>query len=260
MLVPLIVAVAAGAAATPCPVKPLPQPVLQRSALEVERFEWLQEQERAPGLMGFRAGPRLEPPTRNERHLIAAARSERRQLGLNPSRLLVRRLMRDHSARSRRFQGTKVTTIEARDLRFRERVEDTTPEIGRYGDRCARDTYAGLYFDPDRPWPARYRIVLRFTGPLGPHRRALRTRARYHHLLPVRGARHSLRELQALEERVVADLEDWKRQGYRLNSVVLDARRNAVVVGIENPSRQARDAFRERYGSGVVLQGIVIEK
>ena len=105
-------------------------------------FRRLEALEAAPDLMGFRRGPKLAPPTRRERHKIRLKRSERRFFGLNPSALLVRRLMRDHSRRSviSQLVGIRVTRLEERELNFQDRIEDALREVDRYTSRCARGT------------------------------------------------------------------------------------------------------------------------
>jgi hypothetical protein len=135
----------AGSAKSACTVAPLSQTVLRHGVASVRHFRELLARERGADLMGFRRGPRLKPPSAHERSQIEDARSLRRQFGLNPSTLLIRRLIRNHSRRSQ--------------------------------------------VDDDRPWPAEFRVVIRFKGPLGVHRAALRTRFRYHGLLPVRAPR-----------------------------------------------------------------------
>jgi hypothetical protein len=268
LAVATLLALSTGATATgsqpagACSVAPLSGTVLERGAASVRHFRRIQARERRPGLMGFRRGPRLGPPTKAERTRISEARQIRRDFGLNPSTLLIRRLARDHSHRSRRsfwLPPLRVTALEERDLRVRERVETGgLNELDRYVKHCARKTYAGMYFDRDRPWPAEYRIVVLFKGPLERHRELFRTRLRYHSLMPVRHGRFSLRDLGAVQERLDADWDQWKRDGFELNTQGFDARRNAIVVGIGNPSRRATDAFRERYGSAVILEGIEI--
>src|SRR3954470_16579648 len=117
-----------------CSVRPLPRAALHRAAADVSEYRRIEARQRRPDLMGFRRGPRLGPPTKVERGRIAEAREQRRDYGLNPSTLLIRRLARDHSARSLRsrtfwVRGLKVTTVEERGLRFRDRVEAELPKI-----------------------------------------------------------------------------------------------------------------------------------
>jgi hypothetical protein len=267
----LLALLATGATATGakpgggCSVRPLPRAALHRAAADVSEYRRIEARQRRPDLMGFRRGPRLGPPSKAERARIEEAREQRRDNGLNPSTLLIRRLARDHSTRSLRSRsfwvtGLKVTTVEELGLRFRDRVEAELPKIEPYVRQCARTTYAGEYFDSGRPWPARYRIVVLFKGPLERHRKLFRTRVRYHSLMPIRHARFSLHDFAAVQERLDADWEDWKRQGFELNTQGFDVRRNAIVVGIANPSPDATEAFRERYGSAVILEGFSIPR
>jgi hypothetical protein len=245
-----------------CKLAPLSGTVLKNGAASVRDFRRIQARERRPGLMGFRRGPRLGKPSKAERERIEEAREVRRDFGLNPSTLLIRRLARDHSQRSRRsffLPPLKVTALEERDLRFRDRFETSgLNEVDRYIANCGRRADAGLYVESDRPWPAPYRIVVLFKGPLERHRRLFRTRTRYHSLLPIRHARFSLHDFAAVQERLDADWDEWKRQGFELNTQGFDVRRNAIVVGIANPSRRATKAFQARYGSAVILEGFTI--
>lgn len=245
--------------ATKCSVKPLPRAELREGEAATRRFRSLQTRERAPDLMGFRYGPRLPPPSPRERRLIREWSQERRFFGLNPSHLLVRRLMRDHSPRSRTsfVLDLKVTRIEERDLRFRTRIEDALGKVDRYGRRCAADTWADVYLDY-RPWPARYRVVALFKGPLAAHRRALARRYRFHQLMHLRSVRYSLRELFAVQRDIDRDWDEWKARGFEINNTGIDPERNVVVVGMEHPTKAARAAFRERYGRAVVVSEEVI--
>ena len=245
--------------ATHCSVAPLSKAELREGDAASRRFRALQTRERAPDLMGFRSGPRLPEPSARERRRIREWSGERRFFGLNPSHLLVRRLMRDHSSRSRTsfVIGIKVTRIEERDLLFRTRIDDALGRVDAYGKRCARDTWADVYLDHGR-WPARYRVVALFKGPLAAQRRALTRRYRFRQLMDLRRVRYSLRELLAVQRDI--DWDEWKARGFEINNTGIDSERNAVVVGMEHPSKAAREAFRERYGRAVIVTGEVLEE
>src|SRR4051812_48085256 len=85
------------AAPAGCSVGPLSGTVLKNGAASVRAFRRIQARERGPGLMGFRRGPRLGRPSKAERIRIEEALQIRRDFGLNPSTLLIRRLARDDS-------------------------------------------------------------------------------------------------------------------------------------------------------------------
>ena len=239
-----------------CSVAPLSKSELRDGDAASRRFRALQTRERAPDLMGFRYGPRLPPPSPRERRRVRELSHERRFFGLNPSHLLVRRLMRDHSPRSRTslLVGIQVTRIEERDLLFRTRIEDALGKVDRYGKRCAPDTWADVYLDYT-PWPARYRVVALFNGPLAAHRRALARRYRFRGLMDFRSVRYSLRELFAVQRDIDRDWDGWKARGFEINNTGIDPERNVVVVGMEHPTRAARAPARIAWQSSASLAG-----
>jgi hypothetical protein len=93
----LLVVAPPAAAAAPCPVEPLPEEVLRSGDDAVERYRELRRRQFTPDLMGYRDGPALGPPSPKERRAIRRALRFRRIFGLNTKRLLIRRLLRDHS-------------------------------------------------------------------------------------------------------------------------------------------------------------------
>jgi hypothetical protein len=72
-------------------------------------------------------------------------------------------------------------------------------------------------------------------------------------LLP---AELTLRELEAIQERVSTDLPELLAMGMRIEEVGVDPRRNAVVVGLREDSPGALLILQRLYGPHVVTEGV----
>src|SRR5581483_7813624 len=103
----------------------------------------------SPDLMGYRRGAPLPPPDSQERQTIADQRAERQQFGLNSSRLLIRRLLRDHSKpveKSWDWIGIPLTALELRTLKFELGFQQSTGLVDSYAEHCAHQDDGGAYF------------------------------------------------------------------------------------------------------------------
>ena len=208
----------------------------------------------AHDLMGYRRGPKLPRPTRKERRRIAEERSARLEFALNPSRLLIRRLLRDHSKAVRNSYdliGIALTPLEVRTVNFELRFQDATGLVDAYAARCARRDDGGAYFSYH---PVRAQLfVVNVTRHVDRYLDAYQERFRYRLLLRVRRVRFNLRTLNHVEDRVDADLASGWFDRHKLNLVLfgIDEERNAVVIGLHSPSRRAARILRRRYGAAV---------
>lgn len=111
------------------------------------------------------------------------------------------------------------------------------------------ETFAGL-------WLGRGahdgKVVVAFTAGVDRHRRALRERFRYGDRLRVVQRRRSVRELDALRDRIFAQRDALKvRHGFTITTGGLDLVENQVGIGMRDPSRRAERILRERFGPAV---------
>lgn len=246
-------------ASAPCPVPRLTHAQKHRAHVDMRREARRRRRERAHDLMGYRRGPRLGPPSRRERRLIREVRGDRLFLyALNPNRLLIRRLLRDHSKVVQRawdYVDIPATAVEQRDMAFQDRFINSQGVIERYGPKCARDTYAGEY--PTQHWPEGVHLYVLFTGDLRRHERALRARYPYARMMTLRRARFTLAALQATRRRVDRDWDegDLDRAGvHPTDTYIDDGATNRVIVGLKRVTRAARDELHRRYGPMVAAR------
>jgi hypothetical protein len=252
----------AGTASASCPVPRLTDSQRHAANVRVQRQFHRRKRERAHDLMGYRDGPRLGPPSRSELRRISYARENRLFFGgLNPNRLLVRRLLRDHSGRVvRGWDGLEfpMTRIEQRDMAFQERVISSQGTVERFGKRCARRTYAGEF--PTVRWPAGIRIHVLFTGHLRRNARRLAARYPYERLVIVRRARFTLVQLNAVDRRIERDHEELERAGVDISIWGVDEEHNQVLLGVESITRAGRAEVRRRYGAKVRIEHLSVSE
>jgi hypothetical protein len=228
----LALAPQAGAAA-PCPIERLPDETLRTGDDTVKRYQELCRLQFTPDLMGYRDGPALGPPSAGELRRIRSALRFRRFFGLNQSRLLVRRLLRDRSPAVRRSAadlGTPLTPIEQRDFDFRLRVQNRTASVHRYVDQCARRVSGGIHLDQDDR--DGIHIVVSVVAGRGRHLEALQARYRFRALLRVRRVRFTERRLDSVMNRINGDLDELRRIGVHVRSVALLIVQNRVAVTV----------------------------
>jgi hypothetical protein len=166
--------------------------------------------------------------------------------------LLLRRLFRERVRKVVHYiDGTPFTPIEWRDFRFQQRrVIPSQGKVERYGKRCAPGAYAGEY--PTMRWPEGIRIHVRFTRELAANARRLRARHRYAPLLRFHPARFTLRELNAVSNRIAEDSDQLAADGIEMSTVSVGERRNRVLVGTCHGDRTAQEReLRRRYGPTV---------
>jgi hypothetical protein len=245
-----------------CPVPRLTHAQKHRAHVEIRREARRRRREGAPDLMGYRDGPALGRPDRRERRDIADARAERSLVGLNPRRLLIRRLLRADSPAIRKsweLIAAPMTSLELRDYFFQQdRVVESQSRIERYGRRCVPQTYAGEYTTVR--WREGIRVHVLFTKSRGKYGRRLAARYPYAALMKVHRARFTLRYLNALQRRIDADWDELHRQGIQVSLTGVRVEYNAVELVIPHPSHEDRTELRRRYGTAIrIVQGEVDE-
>jgi hypothetical protein len=177
---------------------------------------------------------------------------------LNPNRLLIRRLLRDHSRvvqRAWNYVDFPATAIEQRDMAFQDRFINSQGVIERYGPKCARDTYAGEY--PTQRWPGGVHLYVLFTGDLRRQERAFRARYPYARMMTVRRARYTVADLKATEKRVERDWDDGDLDRAGIHATTLyvdDGATNRVIVGLKRVTRAKRAELHRRYGPMVAAR------
>jgi hypothetical protein len=241
---------AAGAA---CPVQRLPDEALQSGDEAVERYRELRRLQFTPDLMGYRDGPALGPPSPSERRAIRRALRFRRIFGLNETRLLIRRLLRDRSPAVRRAEsdwGTPLTSVEERDFAFRMRLESSTLAVHDYVELCAGRVSGGIHLDQNAR--GGIRVVVSVVDGRAHHEEALRDRYRFRALLRVRVVRFTERRLKALMDRLNGDVDELERLGVDVDSFGLSITHNRVFMEVGGLTRRERHLLRRRYGPALV--------
>ena len=138
-------------------------------------------------------------------------------------------------------RGRRLATVEI-DVSTRDRRM-----LRRYAD-ANRDHFAGAYMDDER------RLRVGFTADAAAHL------DRLHGLLeePVQlfdfVPRHTLSELQALQQRITADIDALAREGVRITATVLLEQANQVEIDIFPLTEPSAALLYRRYGDAVVVQ------
>jgi hypothetical protein len=203
--------------------------------------------------MGFRPGPPLGRASSAERRKIRASRRFRRLFRLNPSTLLIRRLLRTHGRGVERDgggTGVPLTRQEVRDLNFRSRVEEAASDLDRFQRRCVSSSAAGLYLFDRRDG---VHVAVVFTRDLGARRRQVLRRLRFGPLLVVRRARYTLEHLESVQDEIDDDVEGLRARGITIGATDLDVVHNRVEVEVRRGARRARRIMGDRYGRAVVV-------
>jgi hypothetical protein len=232
-----------------CPVEPLPTGTLAAGDAEVESYREDRRVQFGPDLMGYRDGPALGRPSARERRTIRSALRFRRTFGLNDSRLLIRRLLRDRSPAVRRTAaeyGTPLAPLEQRELEFRIEVQNSTRPVHRYVARCARAVSGGIHLDQRDPLGIR--VVVSVVAGRARHLEALSERYRLRSLLRVRRVRFTERRLRVVQDRLGDDFDELQALGVDMRSTTLSIARNRVIATVVDASPSDRRLLRRRYG------------
>jgi hypothetical protein len=170
---------------------------------------------------------------------------------LNPSTLLIRRLLRAHGRGvdpEGGGTGVPLAAPEVRDLEFRRRVEDAVVRLVRYQQRCATRSSAGLYLFDRRSGVF---VGVRFTIGVRHHRLQMLRRFPYGALLRVRSARFTLKQLSAVQRRIEEDDAFLRSRGIEVGATDLDIVRNQVAVELRRAPSGAGRYLSHRYGGTV---------
>jgi len=112
--------------------------------------------------------------------------------------------------------------------------------IDRAGRTDHADSFAGLEVDQERVRAIVYRV------PSATFDDFIRQAAE-NTCITVRDAAHAATELATWQDRVVADLQTWTKQGLRIFTVGARHDGAGVEVGVQDPT-QAKDQLLSRYG------------
>jgi hypothetical protein len=201
--------------------------------------------------MGYRRGPALGPPSVPERHKIRRSLEFRHLFRLNPSVLLIRRLLRAHGHGidpAGGGTGVPLAALELRDLAFRSRVEGAIFRLTRFQRLCAGRTSAGLYLFDRREGVS---VATRFTGHLGARRRQMLRRFEFGPVLRVLPARFSLRDLTSVQRRIEDDEAFLAAHGIEVGATDIDVARNRVGVELRRGGTRGRRLMLRRYRHAV---------
>ena len=175
---------------------------------------------------------------------VAAAVAFREKLGFRADRAFVAGTFEDHGFSASAW-GVPLDAGEAAEVARRTKVQKDAAAALRTW--AADPAFAGAYIDQrargalvvlTKDDPARARAAVDRLMPAGANARFLRVQ-------------HSMAELLALQDRVNADLRAGALAALGVTSTALDARANAVVVGIAADRPEIRAALAGRYGDAV---------
>jgi hypothetical protein len=125
-------------------------------------------------------------------------------------------------------------------------VQQAAPAVESFCRSKFPDHYAGLAIAPDQERLIAYR------RPVSSFDDAVRQK--FPQLdISFEDARYSERELAALTQRILADIDYWRERGVVINGVGPAGDGNSVIVQTTNP-QPAWKVLRERYGSAVNVQ------
>lgn len=186
--------------------------------------------------------PRVEDPT----VLIERSLEFRTDFGLRADRDFVAALVDDPTA-NRTLAGVPLTDVEVREFRRRLRVTARIPALKRYAAARARGSFAGVYVDQRRGGL----IYVGFTRDADRHLRALKARFAYPGKLRTFTGRYTTAQLDRLHTRVDRDKRTLEARGVTVRTTSTSVPRNAVEIGVANPTRALERRLRLRYGTGV---------
>ncbi|MEJ7785837.1 MAG: DNRLRE domain-containing protein [Solirubrobacteraceae bacterium] len=148
--------------------------------------------------------------------------------------------------------GHPLTATEMQELERRGTVEEATESsIDRYvsGNAAANTAYAGAYVDQ----AAGGLIYLGFTNDAEMHKNAIAAGHPSPDRLRAFTAARSGEDLDALQDRVEADIPTLQAEGYEVTGVLQSVRNNNVQVAVPNPTADQQTRLQQKYGPGVEL-------
>lgn len=139
--------------------------------------------------------------------------------------------------------GVRLTPQEAADIRQRPLLSDPVAStVDAYG-REHQSEWAGLYIDQTRGGS----VVALFTGGIEDHETALRAILHPAARLEVRAARWSLKDLQELAERVVAEERWFESIDAKWRGTGVDKSKNRVLIEISSANPEAPDLIEAHF-------------
>lgn len=176
---------------------------------------------------------------------IAKAMDFREQYGLRADRVWAEQVARDPTATLE--YGVPLLPSETAELRRRAaEAEKLIPIIRAYGAANVEE-FGGVYVDQRNGGIP----VALFTANLAKHEAAIRAELPPGARFAVRAARFTERELRALQERIVADDAELRRDGIAAIRVSTDPVTGTIPVEVSTERTDAADVLVARYGEAV---------
>jgi hypothetical protein len=140
---------------------------------------------------------------------------------------------------------------------WEQRLVDKVPLVKRYVAREAKDVFGGISLERDRR-PSPY-LMVRFTRDRERHEAALKRLFPYPDRLRTVQVAHTLAELEALQERISADREALRAEGFEMTALSAELDGNVVGVDVITRREDAQAFFAARYGDAVRVDVIARE-
>jgi YD repeat-containing protein len=194
--------------------------------------------------------PAEEDPPPTEAETLDRAEQFRQEFGLRSDEAFIRQTYDDPAlAGSIDDYGIPLTVAEQADMESRLAVQDQLDVIDDYGQGSAPETYAGVYLDQLQGGA----VYVGFTQDVASHMQALRNLFPYPDALHSFTADQTLVQLEALSDRVEADIPDLEASGVPVESISTDLPQNRVEVAVPDPDPAMQAELDSRYGSDVEL-------
>jgi hypothetical protein len=196
---------------------------------------------------GATLAPSVEPPVPREE--IAEASRFRNDYGLRADEAWIVAVRAHPLASSREF-GVPLLPHEIAELEQRARnAEAVAPVVREYGREHA-DAFGGLYIDQQQSGG----VVGLFTADLAAHEAAIRAQLHPAGRFATRQVRFTEVALEALNERVLADLDWFDAAGMSFRYMEIDIPDNSVSLGIWSEDPTAADRVRARFQAGDMME------
>jgi hypothetical protein len=177
----------------------------------------------------------------------------RSTFGLRADKPWVLAAFNDPTATSTEF-GVPLFSSEVRDLEGRAANADAVLPLVRAYGMGYPDRFAGMYIDQQDAGI----VVVLFTGSVAEHEARIRARVHPAARFVVRPARYSLAELEALNERILADREWFLAEGIALGAMEIDVPGNRISIVLSTTDATAVQRVHAHFASGSML-GIAVD-
>ncbi|MEA2025307.1 MAG: S1 family peptidase [Chloroflexota bacterium] len=162
----------------------------------------------------------------------------RTTFGLPSGDAVIAKSISNRSAYPNLDWGVPLSEAEAAELDTRTKLQSKSDRAIDYA--VAQPEYAGMYFDHQNDGKA----VFRFAGNLNKHEARLNDLLPNEQKLVVKSATATLRELEAVADRVVEDAGTLEASGIDIVEVYADVTTNKVVVGLSGARSGAQASLR----------------